>query len=213
MNTFIAQLSQLLMSADEDSWLAGLVNLLRSHTDGWVHLTSRNGKAIAEALPSCGYRPENPQYSIEKPILAGETILGRISISRQNSPFTPNEEQMLEIAACICIMQLRHLEKQAQLQHKQRAEAVREVINVLSYSELEAAVHVIGAINGIEGRLIAGNIADKLGFTRSIIVTALRKLEGAGVIETRSLGVKGTFIRIREPILAEELGKLRTAKH
>jgi transcriptional pleiotropic repressor len=63
-------------------------------------------------------------------------------------------------------------------------------------------------LNGGEGRLVAGHIADKLGFTRSVVVTALRKLEGAGVIDTRSLGMKGTYIKIKDTLLMEELSKL-----
>jgi len=191
--------------------MTGLVNLLRSYTNAWVKLTNRNKKTIAEAIPSCGIRPTNPPHYIEKPIMANDVIIGVISIGRQDAPFSDEEQQLLGICICMCTMQLRHHEKYAQTQRKQRTDAVREAINALSYSELEAAVHLIGAINGNEGRLVAGSIADKLGFTRSIVVTALKKLEGAGVIETRSLGVKGTFIKIREPILAEELGKLGTS--
>jgi len=184
-------------------------------------------------MPSSGICPENPDYYIEKPILAegairggiavvckdavhsvisgSDTILGCISISRNDTPFTSDEEQMLDISSCICILLLRQQEKSAILQHKQRVDAVREAINALSFSELEAAVYISQALGGPEGRLVAGHVADKLGFTRSIVVTALKKLEGAGIIETRSLGVKGTHIRVREPLLIDELSKLGTA--
>ena len=43
--------------------------------------------------------------------------------------------------------------------------------------------------------LFASKIADRVGITRSVIVNALRKLESAGVIESRSLGMKGTYIK------------------
>ena len=211
-NNFIAQLTQLLSSADEDSWLTGLINLISNHTNGWVKLSGRSGKTIAEALPSSGIRPINPLHYIEKYIRAGDTILGSICIGRQSNDFTQDEEEIIEISISICTMQLRCKEKQAIIKRKQRADAVREAINALSFSELEAAIHIISALNGYEGRLIAGSIADKLGFTRSIMVTALKKLEGAGIIETRSLGVKGTYIKVREPILSEELKKLGVVK-
>ena len=51
-------------------------------------------------------------------------------------------------------------------------------------------------MNGKEGLLVASKIADRVGITRSVIVNALRKLESAGVIESRSLGMKGTFIKV-----------------
>ena len=42
----------------------------------------------------------------------------------------------------------------------------------------------------MEGLLVASKIADRVGITRSVIVNALRKFESAGLIETKSLGMK-----------------------
>ena len=66
----------------------------------------------------------------------------------------------------------------------------------LSYSEHEAVKKIFMELEDDEGILIASKIADKSNITRSVIVNALRKLESAGVIESRSLGMKGTHIRI-----------------
>ena len=62
---------------------------------------------------------------------------------------------------------------------------------------------------GDEGLLVASKIADRVGITRSVIVNALRKFESAGVIESRSLGMKGTYIRVLNDRLFDELDKLR----
>ena len=48
-----------------------------------------------------------------------------------------------------------------------------------------------------------------MGITRSVIVNALRKLESAGVVEVRSLGMKGTYIRILNDYLLEELERIQ----
>ena len=50
-------------------------------------------------------------------------------------------------------------------------------------------------------------IADSVGITRSVIVNALRKFESAGLIETKSLGMKGTYIRVKNEFLLDELKK------
>ena len=52
-----------------------------------------------------------------------------------------------------------------------------------------------------------------VGITRSVIVNALRKLESAGVVEARSLGMKGTYIRILNDYLLEELEKIQANRH
>lgn len=41
-----------------------------------------------------------------------------------------------------------------------------------------------------------------------VIVNALRKLESAGVIESRSLGMKGTFIKVKKEKFLDELEKV-----
>ncbi|GAU79883.1 GTP-sensing transcriptionalpleiotropic repressor codY [Fusibacter sp. 3D3] len=64
-------------------------------------------------------------------------------------------------------------------------------------------------LNSEEGLLVASKIADKAGITRSVIVNALRKFESAGVIETRSLGMKGTYIKVLNDCLLVELQKLK----
>ena len=80
-------------------------------------------------------------------------------------------------------------------------------IRALSYSELESMKHIIAELNGSEGVAIASKVADRVGVTRSVIVNALRKLESAGLIESRSLGMKGTYIKILSPLLLEYLEK------
>ena len=82
--------------------------------------------------------------------------------------------------------------------------AVQMAISTLSYSELKAVKAIFDALEGDEGRLTASNIADKIGITRSVIVNALRKLESAG-IESRSLGMKGTYLKVLNPLFKDEL--------
>ena len=82
---------------------------------------------------------------------------------------------------------------------------VQMAIGTLSYSEKEAMEHIFHELDGMEGLLVASKIADRVGITRSVIVNALRKFESAGVIESRSLGMKGTHIKILNEKLLEEL--------
>jgi len=86
---------------------------------------------------------------------------------------------------------------------------VQIAIDTLSYSELEAIEHIFDELDGEEGLLVASKVADRVGITRSVIVNALRKFESAGVIESRSLGMKGTYIKILNDYLLEDLEKLK----
>ena len=54
--------------------------------------------------------------------------------------------------------------------------------------------------------------ADKAGITRSVIVNALRKFESAGVIESRSSGMKGTNIKVINDAVFDELRQIEEKK-
>ena len=70
-------------------------------------------------------------------------------------------------------------------------------------------IHIFEELDGMEGVLVASKIADRVGITRSVIVNALRKFESAGVIESRSSGMKGTYIKVTNDVVFNEIKKLK----
>ncbi len=85
---------------------------------------------------------------------------------------------------------------------------VKNVLNKLSFTELSVVLKIFTEYNCEEFTIIASNIAQKHNFTRSSIVNALRKLESAMIIESYSLGVKGTHIKIINNYFRQEINKL-----
>lgn len=86
---------------------------------------------------------------------------------------------------------------------------VKSALSTMSTSEIEAVVSIFDELSGHEGVLVASKIADKMGITRSVIVNALRKLESAGVVEARSSGMKGTYIKVVNSMLYDALKELK----
>lgn len=206
LNLFINQLNQMLQTSKERTYLLGVCELLRIHTSSSITLINATGHAVIELLHEDISHGNN---EINLPINDGNTTLGKLKLFRADNTFSEEETQAAKIALSLCTVLLKNKEVQAISDKKRRLEAVRAVINTLSFSELDAATHVLKALGEkSEGLLVAGHIADKLNFTRSIVTGALRKLEGAGLIETRSLGMKGTYIRVKDSLLVDELGKL-----
>ena len=143
------------------------------------------------------------------PIAGGGQRLGTLVLAKFDIKFTDADLVLAEYGATVVGMEiLRSRADQAEEEARKRA-AVHVALDTLSYSELEAVDHIFGELKGTEGVLIASKIADRVGITRSVIVNALRKFESAGVIETKSLGMKGTYIHVLNDILLEELEKLR----
>ena len=77
---------------------------------------------------------------------------------------------------------------------------------------MEAVIHIFDELEGTEGILVASKIADRVGITRSVIVNALRKFESAGVIESRSSGMKGTYIKVVNNFIFDELEEIKKKK-
>ena len=92
-----------------------------------------------------------------------------------------------------------------------KRQIVKSAIGTLSYSEVEAISHVFEELDNKEGILVASKIADRVGITRSVIVNALRKFESAGVIESHSSGMKGTYIKVLNDEVFSELKKVKRA--
>lgn len=141
------------------------------------------------------------------PIIGAGDRLGTMLLVRDGNPFTEDDLVLAEYGTTIVGMEILR-ERAEEIEQEARSRAVVSVaIASLSYSEMEAVEHIFEELNSKEGLLVASKVADRVGITRSVIVNALRKLESAGVIETRSLGMKGTYIKILNVQLLQELKK------
>ncbi|MBP2240120.1 transcriptional pleiotropic repressor [Cytobacillus eiseniae] len=144
------------------------------------------------------------------PIIGGGDRLGTLILARLNDQFHDDDLILAEYGATVVGMEILR-EKAEEIEEEARSKAVVQMaISSLSYSELEAIEHIFEELNGKEGLLVASKIADRVGITRSVIVNALRKLESAGVIESRSLGMKGTYIKVLNDKFLFELEKLKS---
>lgn len=144
------------------------------------------------------------------PIIGGGERLGTLLLSRLNDEFQNDDLILAEYGATVVGLEILR-EKAEEIEAEARSKAVVQMaISSLSYSELEAIEHIFDELGGKEGLLVASKVADRVGITRSVIVNALRKLESAGVIESRSLGMKGTFIKVLNDNFLEELAKVKS---
>ncbi|MGI2327200.1 GTP-sensing pleiotropic transcriptional regulator CodY [Planococcus sp. YIM B11945] len=143
------------------------------------------------------------------PIIGGGERLGTLLLGRITGEFHDDDLILGEYGATVVGMEILR-EKGDRIEEEARSKAVVQMaISSLSYSELEAIEHIFEELDGNEGLLVASKIADRVGITRSVIVNALRKLESAGVIESRSLGMKGTYIKVLNTKFLAELEQLK----
>lgn len=145
------------------------------------------------------------------PIIGGGERLGTLIIGRLTTHFDEDDLVLAEYGATVVGMEILQGISEEKEEEARSTAIVQMAFSSLSFSELEAIDHIFEELDGTEGLLVASKVADRVGITRSVIVNALRKLESAGVIESRSLGMKGTYIKVLNLKFLNELEKLRTS--
>lgn len=140
--------------------------------------------------------------------IAGER-LGTVFMYRQDKQYEIDDIILGEYGTTVVSLEMMRSVNEENAEESRKVAIVRSAISTLSFSELEAITYIFEELEGKEGILVASKIADRVGITRSVIVNALRKFESAGVIESRSSGMKGTYIKVLNDVVFEEIEKVK----
>lgn len=165
-------------------------------------------------LQTLGFEKTDPKkfQAIISPIdIAGER-LGTLFIYKCESPYEIDDIILCEYGTTVVSLEMLRAVNEENAEESRKLAVVKSAISTLSFSELEAVTHIFDELRGMEGILVASKIADRVGITRSVIVNALRKFESAGVIESRSSGMKGTYIKVLNDVVFDEIDKLKKQK-
>ena len=165
-------------------------------------------------LETLGFVGDNIKkyQAIINPIdIAGER-LGTVFMYKSDSQYEIDDIILSEYGTTVVGLEMMRSVHEENAEENRKIQIVKSAINTLSFSELEAIIHIFDELDGMEGILVASKIADRVGITRSVIVNALRKFESAGVIESRSSGMKGTYIKVLNDVVFDELAKIKKQK-
>lgn len=143
--------------------------------------------------------------------IAGER-LGTLFIYKKDESYEIDDIILSEYGTTVVGLEMLRSVNEENAEEIRKEQIVQSAIGTLSFSELEAIIHIFDELEGTEGILVASKIADRVGITRSVIVNALRKFESAGVIESRSSGMKGTYIKVVNDFIFEELETIKKRK-
>lgn len=143
--------------------------------------------------------------------IAGER-LGTLFIYKCNESYEIDDIILSEYGTTVVGLEMMRSVNEETAEESRKIQIVKSAISTLSFSELEAITYIFDELEGTEGILVASKIADRVGITRSVIVNALRKFESAGVIESRSSGMKGTYIKVLNDVVFDEIRELKKSK-
>ena len=147
--------------------------------------------------------------AIITPIEISGDRLGTLFIYKDSNSYEIDDIILCEYGTTVVGLEMLRAVNEESAEENRKISVIQSAIKTLSYSEMEAIIYVFDELNGTEGILVASKIADRVGITRSVIVNALRKFESAGVIESRSSGMKGTYIKVLNDMVYDEIKRLK----
>lgn len=191
-------------------------NKVGSHVDMMLNERMLNVLSTKENvnLQTLGFSPEVAKgyQAIVTPIdIAGER-LGTLFMYKKDEAYEIDDIILSEYGTTVVGLEMLRSVNEESAEEIRKEQIVQSAIGTLSFSELEAIIHIFDELEGTEGILVASKIADRVGITRSVIVNALRKFESAGVIESRSSGMKGTYIKVVNDVIFDELAAIKKRK-
>ena len=187
------------------------VNWLKRIDETTPNLHSKTGMCAYDESKECMFNGKNTTIVT---IYSNGERKGTLIVAKYNEEFDDDDLVLVEYGATVVGMEILRDENLKIQAIERKKTAVQIAINTLSYSEQVAAKGILKKLEEndkdgkLEGNLIASTVAKEMQITRSVIVNALRKFESAGVIESKSLGMKGTYIKVKNEYLIDEVKKI-----
>ena len=176
--------------------------------DRFLSILSTKENVNLETLGFTRQSAQNYQAIVNPIEISGER-LGTLFMYRMERSYDIEDIILSEYGTTVVGLEMTRALNEEYTEKNRKVQIVKSAINTLSYSEQEAIIHIFDELKGSEGILVASKIADRVGITRSVIVNALRKFESAGVISSKSGGMKGTYIKVRNDAVYDQLKELK----
>jgi transcriptional pleiotropic repressor len=177
----------------------------------------RNFLALSETLPNISVREAasvlldmefagtSKEIWSVVPVYSGNKRVAHLILYRYLRPFTEAELVMIEYGALFIAWETLRVQTNITASSSSRPLAAQTALHSLTESERKGIIAVFRALNANEGYIVSSKIAAEQGIARSVVVSALHKLAGAKLIESKSLGVKGTYIKVLNEFLLTTL--------
>lgn len=176
--------------------------------DRFLSVLSTKENVNLETLGFLGSNIRDYDAIISPIDIAGER-LGTLFMYRSGQSYDIDDIIVSEYGTTVVGLEMMRSVNEENQEEARKIQVVKSAFNTLSFSEMEAITHIFEELDGNEGILVASKIADRVGITRSVIVNALRKFESAGIIESRSSGMRGTYIKVLNDVIFDELKKMK----
>ena len=183
----------------------GVERVPEQDNEKFLATTETAANLIGDALiPILGADYEQKEkYHTIIPVVCGGERLGTLLLARYIDSFEDEDLALCEYGATVVGLEIRRNQQLENARQRNMKIAVDMAMETLSFSEKDALDKIMKSLEGEEGLIVTSKVASQYGLTNSVVVNALRKMGSAGLLESKSLGMKGTYIRIINPFLKE----------
>ena len=186
------------------------VKWLQNMKETSANLYSKTGRCAYKENAQCMF---NGKITTVVPIFCMNERMGTFIVARYDGSFNDDDLLLVEYGATVVGMEMMRDRIKKREEEMRSRNAVQVSLASLSVSEERAAKSILEAMEGKDEMfVVASKVAKELNpkLTASIVVNTLRKLESAGIIESKSLGMKGTYIKVLNEYIVDEVKKLNT---
>lgn len=159
-------------------------------------------------LETLGYDDlsENNLSAIIMPVDFAGKRMGTTFIFRNKKEFSVDDIILSEYANTVFELEMMRSIYEEGEEVKRSIEITTQAVQSLTDSEKRALMIILRELDGrTEGTIVASRLSKENKITRSIIVNAMQKLEGAGIFSLRSQGMKGTHVEILNDSIYQEV--------
>ncbi len=190
--------------------------LAKKIPDYYMDLFYSNDQSVVgiyEEEPECTYGEvgrctfQNRYYSIY-PVFSVFKKTAGILFIRYEEQFSEADKVLCEYTCAIVSIEMLRQEQEKAVSLSAGAAKAKVAVESLTFSEKKAARAIMRDIGWNQGEVFLNSIASKTYTAPSTVSGALKKLELATLITTKSRGVKGMHVEVSNLNLRDELEKV-----
>ena len=172
-------------------------------TERFLNVLSTKENVNLETLGFLSEQISGFQALITPISISGER-LGTLFLYRKDEIFCIDDIILSEYSTTVVGLEIMRSVQEESDMEEHKKKNFSSAITTLTPLEQKAVTCVIHELGGENGTVVTSKLAKQYGITRTVIVNALRKLASAGVVRTKSSGVKGTYIEVLNDIVYTE---------
>ena len=139
------------------------------------------------------------------PVYMSGKRLGTMIMYRSGKTYSIEDIITSEYASTVIALEMTHAIAEEDGEEQRKRQCITDCVDALTDLEKRAAEVLLSEVVSCGEYVVTTNISNKVGITRSVFANVLKKMESAGIVQSKSAGTKGTRVTIKNEYFLETL--------